>query len=388
MKISENCSYLLALLLLAACGKSEESTRTASEPSYELIKVDSFQVENLTRVRITDFSETENIYLGYSEAENDVLEISPEGNIIKRVNLSGDGPGKLGNWVPLGLSFGPEQKRVFQLPFQLATYNQNYEQIENIRIQSPLPVRTSFPLSKTAYFMEDGNPRYLVGPTSFLSAHLLIYDEVGRDTLQNFSLLYPESGDMKSIIPYEADSYYKKTPNIYTNLMAKSFFISSDKLHVLQGLSESIQVYDLKEFNLIKNIPLTHSEFLKYDPVPIGTSMDDPRVNQLSSMAGRNLRIFDLSDELWLVRYFQGITNSEFELRNSEENPFRFVDANDKIKLIVFKNGEQIPGELEVPEGTMLFSLGKNKVLVEEKPSEDIEEEFTRYSVYELRIIN
>ncbi|MFN3800907.1 hypothetical protein [Belliella pelovolcani] len=380
--------YLLALLLLAACGKSEESKHFSNASGYELIKVDSYQVDNLTRVRITDFSETENIYLGYSEAENDVLEISPEGNIIKRVNLSGDGPGKLGNWVPLGLSFGPEQKRVFQLPFQLATYNQNYEQVENIRLQSPLPVRASNPLGKTAYFMEDGNPRYLVGPTTFLSAHLLIYDEVGRDTLQNFSLLYPESGEMKSIIPYEADSYFKKTPNIYTNLMAKLFFIANDKLYVLQGLSESIQVYDLKQFNLIENIPLTHSEFLKYDPVPIGTSFDDPRNKQLNSMAGRNLRIFDLNDEFWLVRYYQGITNSEFELRDSEEKPFRFVDAYDKIKLIVFKNGEQIPGELDAPSGTMLFSLGKNKVLVEEKPSEDIEEEVTRYSIYELRAIN
>ncbi|SIS89441.1 hypothetical protein [Belliella pelovolcani] len=380
--------YLLALLLFAACGKSEESKHFSNASGYELVKVDSFQVENLTRVRITDFSESENIYLGYSEAENDVLEISPEGNIIKRVNLSGDGPGKLRNYGPMGLSFGPDQKRVLQMPFVLATYNQAYEQLENMSIRSPLPVRSIIPSGKTAYFMEENHPRYLVGPTTFLSAHLLIYNEVGRDTLQNFSILYPETGELKSIIPYEADSYYKKTPHIYTNLMAKSFFISANKLYVLQGLSESIQVYDLLDFSLIKNIPLTHSDFIKYDPVPLGTVMDDPRIKQLSSMAGRNQKLLEISEDYWLVSYFQGVTESEYELKNSEEQPFRLGDAYDKLKLLIFKNGRQVNGELAAPKGIMLFSLGNNKVLVEEKPSEDIEEEVTRYSIYELRAIN
>ncbi len=375
---------ILALAILISCGKNSESFKAERNSDYELVKVDSFTIDNLTRVKIIDYSETENIFLGYSEVQNDILEISPQGEIIKRVNLSGDGPGKLGSWVPLGLSFGPENKRVFQLPFQLVTYDQAYEIQENIRIQSPLPVRTSAPLGQTSFFMENGLPRYLVGPTGFLSAHLLIYNDEGRDTLQNFTLLYPETGETKSVIPYEEDSYYKKTPNIYMSLMGKSFFISEGKLVVLQGLSESIQVYDLKDFSLIKNIPFEHSTFLKYDPIPIGTSFDDPRTNQLASMAGRNMRILQLSEDFWMIRYYQGINNAEFELRNSEERPYRFFDATDKIKFILLKNESQI-AELGTPEGTMLFALGKNKILFQEKASEEVEEEFTKYSIYELK---
>lgn len=382
------CFVLICLITLFSCGENKESKKSNGELSFELVKIDSFTVDNLTKVRITDYSESGNIFLGYSEAENDVLEISTKGEILKRVNLSGEGPEKLGNWVPLGLSFGPDGKRVFQLPFQLVTYNEDYKQIENIRIQSPLPVRSNTPLGKTAYFIENGNPRYLVGPTTFLSAHLLIYNEKGRDTLQNFSLLYPESGQMKSIIPYEDDSYYKKTKNIYSNLMNKSFFIDKQQIVVLQGLSETIQIYDLSDFSLIKNIPITHTEFLKYDPVPVGTAFDDPRTKELSSMAGRNQRIFQLSEDLWLIRYYQGVTNAEFEARNSEEEPFRYADAIDKIKIIVIKNGEQVPGELRVPEGMMLFSLGNNKILIQENASTEIEEEFTKYSIYELKGIN
>lgn len=384
----KNLYAILIIFSMISCGGSGENKMLSRELSYELVKVDSFTVENLTKVRITDYSESENIFLGYSEAENDVLEISPKGEILKRVNLSGEGPEKLGNWVPLGLSFGPDDKRIFQLPFQLVTYNKDYKQLENIRIQSPLPVRTNSPLGKTEYFIENGNPRYLVGPTTFLSAHLLIYNEEGRDTLQNFSLLYPESGQIKSIIPYEEDSYYKKTENIYTGLMNKSFFIDQKNLIVLQGLSETIQIYDLSDFSLIKNIPITHAEFLKYDPVPVGTAFDDLRTKQLSSMAGRNQRIFQLSEDYWLIRYYQGVTKAEFEARDSEDEPFRYVDATDKIKLLVIKNGEQVSSELSVPEGIMLFSLGKNKILIQENASTEIEEEFTKYSIYELKEVN
>lgn len=136
--------YFLVFIVLVACGKKDGSSGE-SFSSYSLVKVDSFQVNNMTRVQITDFSESENIYLAYTEAENDILEISPDGEILKRVNRTGDGPNNMGNWVPIGLSFGPSGERVFQLPFQLLTYDKDYSQTSNIRIQSPLAVRAYIP---------------------------------------------------------------------------------------------------------------------------------------------------------------------------------------------------------------------------------------------------
>ncbi|MCH7413942.1 hypothetical protein MM213_10625 [Belliella sp. R4-6] len=379
--------YLLfTFFTIFSCGKKEANNVSTDGLSYELVKIDSFAVDNFTRVQITDYSDSENIFLGFSEVQNDVLEISPSGEIQKRVNLSGDGPGKLGRWNPLGLSFGPEGKRVFQLPFQLLTYDKDYNQIENIRFISPLPVRANLPLGKTAYFIENGKPQYLVGPSTFLSAHLLIYNEQGRDTLQNFMLLSPETGSIRSIVPYEPNSYYKKTENIYMNLMHKSFFVDGKKLVVLQNLAESIQIYNTVDFSLEKEIPIEHSEFIKFDPLPIGTAMDDPRTKELSSMAGRNQSIYNLSEDIWLVNYYQGVTRSEYESRNTEEKPFSIRDsANDKIKMLVIKKGVQLSGEISPPEGKISFSLGKNRILVQENSDEDVEEEFTRYSIYELK---
>ena len=379
-----NINLLVAIWLLYACGSKPGESLEGSN-GYQLVKIDSFQVDNLTRVQITDFSEAENIFLGYTEAEHDILEISPNGQILKRVNLRGDGPNKMGTWTPLGMSFGPDGERIFQLPFQLLSYDKDYNQISNLRIQSPLPVRANLPLGRTSYFMENGQPRYLVGPATFLSAHLLIYNEEGRDTLQNFSLLYPETGNMKSIVPYEADSYYKKTEHIYYWRMGKSFFIADNELVVVHNLADEILVYDINDnFTLKRTVPLNHSAFEKYNPLPIGTAMDDPKLKELNYMSGRNDKILSLGNHLWLLYYFQGVTPAVYEANNSEESPFSSKKVMEKHKLLVFENGKQVHGEIPKPRGSILFSPKENQVLVLDEPNEESEEEFTRYSVYEL----
>jgi hypothetical protein len=191
---------------------------------------------------------------------------------------------------------------------------------------------------------------------------------------------------MKSIIPYEPDSYYKKTDNIYYNLMGKSFFVEGDELIVLQNLADAILVYDLKDnFQLKKTIPIAHSNFEQYSPLPIGTPMDDSRMKELTFMAGRNEKIISLDDQVWLLSYYQGLSPALFESRNSEENPFSISKARDKLRLLVFENGKQVDGELNPPNGRLFFGLKGNRILVQDEPSEKVEEEFTRYSIYELR---
>ncbi|WP_194974682.1 hypothetical protein [Aquiflexum lacus] len=379
-----NINLILALCLLLACSQKNSESLEESM-GYQLVKTDSFQVDNLTRVQITDYNEAENIFLGYSEAENDILEISPKGEILKRVNRRGDGPNNMGNWTPLGMSFGPNGERIFQLPFQLLSYDKDYNQISNLRIQSPLPVRANIPLGQTAYFLEDGKPRYLVGPTTFLSAHLLIYNEEGRDTLQNFSLLNPESGDMKSIIPYEQESYYKKTEAIYYGRMGKSFFVEDNELIVVHNLADEILVYDINDnFALKRTVPINHSTFEKYNPLPIGTGMDDPKMKELNFMSGKNEKLLSLGNQLWILSYFQGVTPALYEANNSEDSPFSSKKVKEKQKLLVFEKGKQIPAEIQSPRGNILFAFNGNHILVSEEPSEETEEEFTRYSVYEL----
>ena len=60
----KNLYFLLIIFTMISCGRSGENKMHSEELSYELVKIDSFTVENLTKVRITDYSESENIFLG------------------------------------------------------------------------------------------------------------------------------------------------------------------------------------------------------------------------------------------------------------------------------------------------------------------------------------
>ncbi|PSL07737.1 hypothetical protein [Cecembia rubra] len=374
----------LAGLFLISCGNKNVSFNEQSL-SFELIKVDSFEVANFTRVHITDYSPEEGIFLGFSEVHNEILEVSPKGTILKRVSRNGDGPNHYGTWNPLGIGFGPDGKRVFQFPFRLITYNSDYEIVEDFRVPSPLPIRAIIPIGKIAYFEENGNTRYLTGPSTFISAHNLIFTEEGRDTLQNFTLLKTESGQTKSILPYEEDSYYKKTDQIYYHLMAKSYFIEGSELFLVHNLDDAIHVYDLTDdFKLLRKIPIRHKQLEKASPLPIGIAPDDQRVKDLANLPGRNRQLLNLGNNTWMLSYYQGVSKSVFEARNSQEKPFSILNQQDKLSLVIFENGKQLEGELALPEGTILFALPEMKILVKEKANEEVEEEVTRYSIYEL----
>lgn len=381
----KNLLFIAVIVLIASCSNPKNESNVEAS-TYELIKVDSFAVENFTKVHITDYSKDENIFLGFSEVENEILEISPKGEILKRVSRKGDGPNNYGTWNPLGMGFGPEGKRVFQFPFQLITYSADYDILENFRTPSPLPIRAYTPLGKTAYYMEGEHVRYLVGPSTFLSAHHLIFTEEGRDTLQNFTLLKTESGATQSVLPYEQDSYYKKTDQVYYNLMAKNYFIEGNYLFLVHSLDDFIHVYDLNDdFKLINKIPIEHHTLEKASPLPIGIAPDDPRVKDLINLPGRNRQLLNLGENTWILTYYQGVSKAVFEARNTEEKPFSILDQHDKMKMLIFENGRRIGPELDLPEGNILFALPGKRILVKDKPNEEVEEEVTRYSIFELR---
>jgi len=373
------------LIILFSCGIKEEGSVQASN-SYVLEKVDSFQVAHLTHVRIMDYSPDEDVYLAFSEGDDNFMEVDANGNILKTVNRKGEGPDTFGARNPVGFSFGPNGERMVQTSFQLISYDKDYHQTHKSAIRNPLPVRANVPLVRNQYYLMDGDEHYLVGPTTYLSSHALIYNELGRDTLQNFLVLNHRSGDIKSAVPYEPESIYKQTEHVYYNLMGKSFFIEGDELFVSQHLGKAIQVYDLKdEFKLTREIPINHSDWVKASPMPLGTDPSDEKIKTITHTAGRNLSLIPVNEEIFLLRYYQGISEGAYEALHTEENPYSIKKAKDRNKLLIFKNGKQLNGELAMPKGDILFALPGNRLLVLEEANEEVEEEVTRYAIYELR---
>ena len=319
--------------------------------------------------------------------EDDILEISEKGEILKRTNRKGEGPNLYRNWNPIGLGFGPNGQRIVELPFEVYSYDKNYEVLQQFRIMSPLPIRANTPFGKPPYYQSNDTTYLLVGPSNYFTATYLIHNQEGKDTLQNFYQLNMKTGDIKSVVPYADNSIYNSTENIYPELMGKSFFIDHEKneLAVVQNLDTDILIYNLPGLTLNRAIPITHSEFLTYDPLPIGTPFSDERAITLNKLSARNQKLFNLGDNTFLLQYFTGISQTEYDSRNSEEIPYVGQFDENEQRLLIFKDGKQLTQELPGIKSSLKFTLPDNKILAQEPENSDIEEEFTRFSIYQLQ---
>lgn len=78
----------------------------------------------------------------------------------------------------------------------------------------------------------------------------------------------------------------------------------------------------MDELKLKRELLLTYSEFKTYSPLPIETEFSHTQVTLLRTSSVKNMNILQLEEGHVLVRYFTGLTEAEFESRNSEEKPY------------------------------------------------------------------
>jgi hypothetical protein len=376
------------LSIVTSCGSGSEKTSAISVEDFLLVKVDSFQVDNFTRVFIRGYSPQENIFLGYSVSQNDILEISEKGEILKRINKKGDGPEAYGNWNPVGMGFGPDSLRILEFPFYVIAFDTDYNKKYEHRYISPLPIRANMPLGSPPVYSKGDSTFLLIGPSNYLSANYLTRTQEGKDTLQNFYQMHLESGAVKSILPYETSSVYSSTDLIYFERMGKTFLIDQAKneLYLLHDVETKLRIYDLENLSLKKEIPISHSEFKAYPPLPIETEFSDSRVTLLKNNSGKNMNMLQLENETVLIRYFTGLTEAEYESRNSEEEPYAPLSDPKEQRFLILKDGVQLAGELPGIAGSLVMPLPGNRILVQEPENRDREEEFTLFSIYELKI--
>jgi hypothetical protein len=378
---------LIGSIVLSACGSENGKASADSADDYMFVKVDSFQVDNFTRVVIRDYSPEEKIFLGYSISQDDILEISEKGEILKRINKKGDGPDSYGNWNPVGMGFGPDSLRILEFPFSVIAYNKDYGKKYEHRYLSPLPIRANMPLGSPPFYSKGDSTFLLIGPSNYLSANYLTRTKEGKDTLQNFYQMNLESGAVKSIIPYEPSSIYSGTDLIYFERMGKTFFVDqmSNELHLLHDAETKVLVYGLEDLRLKKEILLKHSEFTSYSPLPIETEFSDSRVALLKNNSGKNMNMLQLEDGTVLIRFFTGLTQAEFDSRNSEEEPYSPLSDPEEQRFLIIKDGIQLEGELPGITGSIVMALPGNRVIVQEPENPEKEEEYTLFSIYELK---
>ncbi|MBC6368658.1 hypothetical protein [Algoriphagus sp. AK58] len=379
-------SILMIWGLNIACSPKTETSQSGTE-NYTLVKVDSFGIKNLTQIVITDYSPVKQVYLGYSTISDELLIIGEKGELINRVSKKGEGPGLYGNWNPTGMSFTPEGNILLEFPFSLVTLSPEFEILSQHRVSSPLPIRTFGPMGKTPIYQINATSYALVGPSSFLPAHYLIMNKEGKDTLQHFSQINLENGNQISVIPYDPESVYAKTDQMYYELMTKTFVVDQERneMALVTGLDQKILLYDLASLSKKAEIPFEHESFITFPPLPIGTPANDPNYNQHRVYSGRNQRLIHLGGQTYLLHYFKGISEATFLTKSAQNESYSPQEDPEFRSVKLFLDGKALPYELASPSGSMILGLPDNKILVQEPNHPDVEEEEFRFSIYQLK---
>jgi hypothetical protein len=93
MKISLFFSLPLLFLQLIACNSaSDNGTDENAISTFDLVKVDSINVNFMEEIHLLDYDPEREIFLGYNRRSGDYLEFDMAGEILSQVNLLGDGP--------------------------------------------------------------------------------------------------------------------------------------------------------------------------------------------------------------------------------------------------------------------------------------------------------
>jgi hypothetical protein len=85
-----------------------------------------------------------------------------------------------------------------------------------------------------------------------------------------------------------------------------------------------------------------------------------------------------------LIKYFTGVTEGQFNTRRGQDAIYSPTNDTKEQKIILVSGKNQI-GELESIPGSILFGLGEGKFLVVEPENPEIEEEVTRFSIYQVQ---
>lgn len=105
----------------------------------------------------------------------------------------------------------------------------------------------------------------------------------------------------------------------------------------------------------------------------------------IEKLAGRNHKLIDLGSKEYLLVYFTGVTQAEYDSRTSEESPYSPLSDATEQRILIFKDDKQLPVELPGINGAIVIGLPNKKILVQEPENEEVEEEFTSFSIYQLQ---
>lgn len=262
-------SILLIVVTLCchSCGQKESAQNNNSgESTYELVKVDSLVIDEMEALQITDYNPQTKRFLAYGTSSKDCMEIDLDGNILNRINLSGDGPSQYG-YAMNGLGYFDEGIIINGFG-KYIIYDSDWtfrQRLPSDNTTSPLMYMSDNPKSLDY----DGEKKLLQLIDQNVSGHIEL--EAGHfDKAKMITLVALNEGNAQPLLSYPENSIYASNETFYSQHQPLlSFNAAENKLYLALPLESKLFIHNLDDsLSLDKTIDLDLTDFTTAQGIP------------------------------------------------------------------------------------------------------------------------
>ena len=349
---------------------------------YTFKKVREIRVESLAEVGIRDYDPKRDLFVGFIDKRSDGIELAvfdANGKILASQKREGEGPEDYQSSA-LAMGFSPEGDVFVQTSLELVKYDTQFKRISKVKFEPKTTVVVySGPRSKFVPLTRGNDVSFIVNGSNLNSRGF-------NDTPKKMDMIdYYDAGSqiIKSVIPLSSRKVFEGIEDeVFPVNINPIFSIDSrnSNLYFTTSIDNEITVYNPINWNVIQRIPVKHEFFKALDDIPLREAnlgpMDKP------PLFSRNQEILKFDSDLLGLIYVKEISEAANELRKTNGETFWMFDPEFQ-RIILFKNGVQLPGELAIPSGLIQMTLPNNRVLVK-VVNEEEELDYYPFEIWEL----
>lgn len=352
---------------------------TLSAQEYTVRKVSEFHVESLADVGIRDYDPKRNVFVGFIDKRSEGIELTvfdTNGKIVNSEKRQGEGPEDYLSSA-LAMGFSPEGDVFVQTSIELVKYDHEFNRISKVLFEPNVTtVVYSGPTSKFVPLTRGSDVSFVVNGTNLSNT---VFSDVSPKKINMIDYYDAASKTVQSTIPLSSRKVFEGIEDdIFPVTINPIFTINAQNsnLYFTTSIDNEITVYNPINWNVIQRIPVKHEFFRALKNIPLKES------NFANGLNSKNEMILKFDSDLLGLVYVREITEAANDLRKGEGKPHRF-SAPEFYRIILFKDGVQLPGELTIPSGLIQMTLPDNRLLVKVVNLEE-EPDYIPFEIWEI----
>ncbi|EAZ80491.1 hypothetical protein [Algoriphagus machipongonensis] len=349
----------------------------------QLKKVADLNIESLATVGIRDYDPAKDEYLGFVDKGSEGIELAifdSNGKILISEVRRGDGPNYYSSSA-LTMGFAPDGGIYVQTSAELLKYDREFNVIKRIRFEPKFTtVVYSGPREKFIPLSKADPISFLIG-VSNISGMALGLEVPSKVNLIDY--YDPNNKSVRSIAPLSEREVFKGYGDEKFPVSINSIYALNPQenlLYLTTTIDNEITVYNPINWFVVKRIKVKHEEFKPLDDLPIQES--NFRTSGRMALYAKNQKLLKFDSDLLGLIYVQGESEASYESRKNTDKKSRFRDP-DFYRLILFKDGIQLPGEHTISSGMIEMPLPNNRILVKVSEGE-VELDYIPYEIWEV----